>query len=426
MPQLRVMAPLDAMPPLCDVRTCDGRTILPFMKVSLKGRVLRMRSLTWDEVLAQRLARQHMGELAPRARLAAVVSAVGGVQAQVSTAAELAIGARVADVTQRDVRAELWERRRLVKTYSLRGTLHLHPADEMPLWTAARRALPDWREGRWQAAYGLEPARADAVLAAMADALDGRCLTRAELADAVAQRAGSWARERMASIWADLIGMGFEAGLLCFGPSQGSSVTFARLDQWIGRAEEVEPEAALAAICRRYLATYGPATHRDFSEWFGGRRLPVDAARSLFKRLGGENGEIEEVVVEGKRAWLPKGDAATPAPPASGLPRLLPQYDCYILGSRFGRERIVPEAARKRLFAYKNGRYEGAAGRPLLLIDGVVAGMWERRVRGKRIEIRVEAFGTLTAEQRERLEAEAARVGEFMEARAALTLGVLD
>jgi winged helix DNA-binding protein len=385
-----------------------------------------MRFFTWDEIVARRLARQHLGELAPRTQLAAVVSAVGGVQAQVGVAAGLAIGARVADVTERDVREELWQRRGLVKTYSLRGTLHLHPADEMPLWTAARRALPDWREGRWQAAYGLEPARADAVLAAMADALNGRCLTRAELADAVAQQAGSWARERMASVWADLIGMGFEAGLLCFGPSQGSSVTFARLDQWIGHGEAVEPvepDAALAAICRRYLAAYGPATHRDFAEWFGGRRLPAEAARALFERL---DGEIEEVMVEGKRAWLPKNDAESPAPPTSGLPRLLPQYDCYILGCRFGRERIVPETARKRLFAYKNGRYEGAAARPLLLIDGVVAGMWERRARGKRIEIRVEAFGTLTAEQRERLNAEAARVGEFMEAQVVLTLGALD
>lgn len=386
-----------------------------------------MRSFTWDEVFSRRLARQHLAEPAPRARLAAVVSAVGGVQAQVGAAAELAIGVRVADVTQRDVRAELWERRGLVKTYSLRGTLHLHPADEMPLWTAARRALPDWREGRWQAAYGLEPAQAEAVLAAMADALDGRCLTRAELADAVAQRAGSWTRERMASVWADLIGVGFEAGLLCFGPSRGSSVTFARLDQWIGREEEVEPDAALATICRRYLAAYGPATHGDFAEWFGRRQLPTEAARALFARLGGENGdEIEEVVVEGKRAWLPKNDAGTPVPPTHGLVRLLPQYDCYILGSRFGRERIVPEAARTRLFAYKNGRYEGATGRPLLLIDGVVAGMWERRARGKRIEIRVETFGTLTAEQRDRLDAEAARVGAFLEAPVALTLGALD
>src|SRR5690242_4632233 len=237
-----------------------------------RGGLPHMRSLTWDEVFARRLARQHLAEPAPRARLAAVVSAVGGVQAQVSTAAGLAIGARVADVTQWGVREELWQRHGLVKTYSLRGTLHLHPADEMPLWTAARRALPDWREGRWRAAYGLEPERADAVLAAMADALDGRCLTRAELADAVAERAGSWARERMASVWADLIGMGFEAGLLCFGPSRGSSVTFARLDQWIGRGEEeIDPDTALATICRRYLAAYGPATHRDFAEWFGGR-----------------------------------------------------------------------------------------------------------------------------------------------------------
>src|SRR5690348_17371093 len=90
-----------------------------------------MRSFTWDEVFARRLTRQHLAEPAPRARLGAVVSAVGGVQAQVGTAAGLAIAARVADVTQRDVWTELRERHGLVKTYSLRGTLHLHPAEDM-------------------------------------------------------------------------------------------------------------------------------------------------------------------------------------------------------------------------------------------------------------------------------------------------------
>ena len=112
-----------------------------------------MRSLTWAEVRGRRLTRSHLLAPAPSERLVDVVGAVCGAQAQVITAAELAIGARVAGVTQADVRRELWERRRLVKTYSLRGTLHLHPADELPLWTAARRARPGGREGRWHDSY---------------------------------------------------------------------------------------------------------------------------------------------------------------------------------------------------------------------------------------------------------------------------------
>ena len=57
---------------------------------------------------------------------------------------------------------------------------------------------------------------------------------------------------------------------------------------------------------------------------------------------------------------------------------LLPQYDCYLLGCG-PRERIVPEAARPRVNTYGRGRFESATGLPVLLIDGAVAGIWERR-----------------------------------------------
>jgi hypothetical protein len=57
----------------------------------------------------------------------------------VLSAAETAIGVRVRDVTAADVRTELYERRSLVKTWSIRGTVHLVPADELPLWAARGR-----------------------------------------------------------------------------------------------------------------------------------------------------------------------------------------------------------------------------------------------------------------------------------------------
>lgn len=382
-----------------------------------------MRSLSWAEVCGRRLARSQLLAPAPSTRLVDVASAVCGVQAQVGTAAELAIGTRVAGVTQGDVRRELWERRRLVKTYSLRGTLHLHPADELPLWTAARRARPGWRKGRWHDSYDLEAGQAQAVLKAIGDALDGRRLTREELADEVARRVGSWARERLASTWADLVGLGFDAGMLCFGPSQGSKVSFVRRDQWIGGWQEVDPDEALAEVFRRYLAAYGPAAHGDFARWFSSRDLKPDWARSLVESLGDE---LEEVAVEGRCAWLLAADADAPWEPPDGSLRLLPQYDCYVLGSRFGRDHVVPEAARARVFAHKNGRFEGAVGLPVLLIDGAVAGMWERRKRRGRIEIRVETFAQLTAAQRRQLEAEADHLGEFLGAEAILTMGTLD
>jgi len=90
-----------------------------------------MTSVTWDQVRARRLERSSLLSRAGAERLVGVAADVGGVHAQVQASAELQLGARVADVTQADVRTALWENRTLVKAWTLRGTLHLHPAGEL-------------------------------------------------------------------------------------------------------------------------------------------------------------------------------------------------------------------------------------------------------------------------------------------------------
>jgi len=99
-----------------------------------------MVSATWHQVRGRRLQRSSLVTRAGAERLVEITSAVGGVHAQIQASAELQLGVRVADVTHADIRAALWERRVLVKAWTLRGTLHLHPAEELAVWHAARRA----------------------------------------------------------------------------------------------------------------------------------------------------------------------------------------------------------------------------------------------------------------------------------------------
>ena len=92
---------------------------------------------------AGRLARSHLARRAPAERVIEVVRDICGIHAQVMGSAELQVAARVEGMTQADVRDALWERRTLAKTWTTRGTLHIHPADELSLWTAARRAVEE-------------------------------------------------------------------------------------------------------------------------------------------------------------------------------------------------------------------------------------------------------------------------------------------
>jgi uncharacterized protein YcaQ len=377
-----------------------------------------MRSFTWEAACQRRLARHALLEPVARDRLVDAVRTVGGVQAQILSAAELAIGVRVAGVTRQDVQAALWERHTLVKTYGPRGTLHLLPADELSLWMAALRAHALLHEPHWYAAAGLSLAKADALLEAIGETLDHRCLTRQELADEVAHRVGAWARERLLSAWGELLAPAAFVGRLCFGPSRGNQVTFVRADQWVDGWQEHDPQQALAEVCRRYFAAYGPASPQDFAHWF---RLKPDEARRVMESLADE---LEAVQLAGRRAWMLATDTQEDWEPQLDSLRLLPPYDCYVLGCG-PRQWVVPQVARARVSTYGRGRFEGATALPVLLIDGVVAGMWERRKLASRSELRVEAFGQLTARQHEQLEAEVTHIGAFLEGEVALSLGAL-
>jgi Winged helix DNA-binding domain len=374
-----------------------------------------VRSLTWQQVVARRLARSHLPGRSSARDLVEAVRDTCGVHAQRMSAAELSIAARVTGVSQSDVRSELWERRRLVKTWTLRGTLHIHPADELGLWTAARRAV----EGSWHEDYGIEPARAQSVIEAIGDALDRRRLTRQQLAAEVAGRVGGKIEEKLASGWAHYLDHAAAAGLLCHGPPQGSRVTFVRPTDWLDEYEEVEPQDALAEVARRYLSAYGPATHREFAQWFGGRDLRPARARRLFETI---SDDLAEVDVAGKRAWLLSADDGEPAANADHWVRLLPEYDCFLMGFR-EREHLLPDAARSRLRSHGRGRYEGPGAIAWLAADGEIAGLWHRGRRGKRVEIRVEPFTRLTADQRELLDGEVSRIGEFLALEPTLSIG---
>jgi hypothetical protein len=345
------------------------------------------------------LLRGFLSERAAHDRVADVVRGVCGVHAQVQASAELQLAARVDGLTQDDVREALWTTRTLAKAWTLRGTLHLHPADELPLWFAARRAvsaepdeLPAWPDpnGVVHAPVGAD--EVGELRRAVRDAFDGRALLRDELATAVIERVGTKHEGRLRS------GFAFFLSELCQGPPQGNKITLARPDQWIEAWHDVDEDESLTEILRRFLYAYGPSRPPEFRSWFG--------AEVAFERL-----EVEEVDVEGHRAYVVAGDIDFPD--ARETVRLLPEYDVYVMGFR-EREQLVPDAVRAQVAEHGRGRYDGPAGVRFLLVDGTAAGLWERKKRARRIELRIRPARRLTRARRAALEAEGARIGAFL------------
>jgi len=158
-----------------------------------------MLKLTWPRAAAWRVHRHHLDRRAPAGSMLAVASRLCGLHAQVMSSAELTVWARVEGLDRRAVQRALWEDRTLVKTWAMRGTLHLLPAAELPLWQAAlsinRRYL---RPALWQKYFGITIEELDCLTEAVAVALEGRVMTRTGAGGGAAHRIGYVRRQARA------------------------------------------------------------------------------------------------------------------------------------------------------------------------------------------------------------------------------------
>src|SRR5256712_8497061 len=116
-----------------------------------------MDNLSFDEaqVSAFRMHRHHLDLRAPRSRLPSVVADVCGVQAQVTAMARIALWARLRQLTVDDVEQALVQKRTIVKTWSMRGALHLIASNELLLYIRGLMPTRLLRQQRWIHGQGL-------------------------------------------------------------------------------------------------------------------------------------------------------------------------------------------------------------------------------------------------------------------------------
>jgi hypothetical protein len=148
-------------------------------------------ALTWRQVNAWRLWQHCLSQRLERRRLVEAVTRTGGIQAQVMSAAELALWARVIGLSPQDVRSTLWQDRTLVKTWAMRATLHLISASDLPLYVAARSVYEGRNWPYYFSYHGISQPLYEAFLTAVPQILGNEPMTREQLAAAVAEQTGS-------------------------------------------------------------------------------------------------------------------------------------------------------------------------------------------------------------------------------------------
>jgi hypothetical protein len=364
--------------------------------------VSRTRALTQDEALALRLQGQVLGARAPARRLLDVCGAIGGAQAQVGSAARLSLAARVAGLTDAKLRAAVDTDRTLVKTWTVRGTLHLVPARDLPVFVTAFGRVRRQYAMQWLARSGMSVATLEALTADIVEALADGPLNRKQIAAKVGDAHGAQARRMLENSWGGVFHCVTNLGLVCFGPATLGQTTFVRIDQWLGRPlEAVDPSEAEAEVARRFVLAYGPATVRDFAYWAG---VYAPDARRMWDRIAGE---LRPVTVSGAAAFV-HARAQLPKPSRNGAPhaRLLPNFDAFLLGHKAKDACIDPKRYKK---VFKNAGWIA----PVVLLDGRVAGTWSLERSAAGLVARVAAFAPLDRAARAAVAAEAEELGAF-------------
>ena len=360
--------------------------------------------LTPNQVDAWRLRRHSLIDRADRRELAKVVSSICGIQAQILPAAELAIRARVEGVHRQDVLDGLWKSHSLVKTWSMRGTLHILASSDLPLYVAALRTKLDETK-LWLQKEGVTPAEVDAISEEIGKALTRQKLSREDLSREVERRTNLAPKTRryLRSPWGVLLRPAAYQGRLAFGEGIGSKVTFVGPPKGTNPRDEPSTEQAFVTLFRRFIECYGPTTVGEFARWWGGIG---DRSRSI---LQSTEGELEEVEFGGFRGIMLRRDAekAGDLEAPSGV-RLLPSFDCYAM-HYFPRDLFVSDAHRGRIF-----RRTAGWNYPAVITGGKAVGVWSMSKLSHRVEVTVEAFRPLNLGERRGVEEEVTGIGEFL------------
>jgi hypothetical protein len=354
------------------------------------------------QIAAFRLRRHHLLKRS-KPDLAAVCADVCGVQAQVMSSAQLALWARVANVTRAAINSALWEKRALVKTSCMRQTLHLLAAADFSTFITAERDSRMAGILRIMARFGITHEEVEPMNRAVMDALADGPLTLKQLAAEVKPKLNKKLRT-----WMGEMSNGFRPaiaeGLICYGPSRGAEATLVRVDQWLPRQKQVSVDKAQATLFHRYLRAYGPATLQDFSRWSG---IPMSRVNQLRELLQ----DVVQFDVEGSQLLLNVNDYDDLRDSALEElnVRLLPGFDPYLLGHA-AKDHMVEPRNYKRV--YRDQWWISA----VVLVNGRIEGTWTYSKRRGRTEVDIQPFKKLSVKVRDQIEIEGASLTKFMDA----------
>lgn len=318
--------------------------------------------MTLEKIKLRRLAGQH---LLSSGDTQTVVKDLCGVQAQFLSHALHGLSIRCNEVNTDG----------LVKSWTIRGTMHLFSVDDLPLFL---------HEGRSHFLRPVDTLEADAYMTAERKAYFADLIVdavaqgtdRREALKAVCEQAGMTESESKSLFdpWGGTIRALCEAGRLCH------KVREAKAYRLCPEFTPMEEAPARLELARRYFTSFGPATIKDAAYFFGATQTMV---KSWLSQL-----PVTETVVDGKSYFYIDNGL-----PVGALPSclFLAGFDQLMLGYEKTESLFLPKEHLRDIFSLSG------IVRPAILVNGTVVGWWNLKNR----KLKITLFSPADAKQLE-------------------------
>lgn len=376
---------------------------------------LSFESFSSEAVTRLYLIKQSLFRKARKRNLINVVDRICGLQAQAALTPFLSLWSRVEDFSDELLDEALFTTKSLAKTWVMRGTLHVIPSEDLPIYNHALRTMWFEHHGRFMRApdWPTIEERRQLIYPKIMEALSEEPLRRKELSNKVRRLLSDDSKpyERLFSGWGGILKETAYQGLTIHAQPCERESCFARLDSWLPAVDlnSVTEEEAQKKLLIKYFRGYGPASQQDFSLWSG--LIAADSRRAI------ENAEhvLAQIKVEGvnKPLLILREDLKTlqsididEHAPAC----LLPKFDSILLGHK-NRSRIVRDEFKRFVFKPKVGDIAAT-----VLVNGHAVGTWRHKKTKHTLTVTVKPLEKIAKEDIKEVEQRARALSQYLEA----------
>jgi hypothetical protein len=322
--------------------------------------------MTSSDITDLRLINQQLTG-SPFTTAAELVNWMGCIQSQDYAGAKWAIGNRVSGITDAEIESD-FNAGKILRTHVLRPTWHfVTPEDICWMLKLTAPKIKAMSKGIHRK-LGIDETILKRSKNVVNDALmGGRQLTRSQLLPFFKDK----------QINTDEIRLGFLLmdaeldGLICSGSRQGKQFTYALLEERVLNPIQLDKEAALAELAKKYFLSRGPATLQDFSWWSGLNLTESKKGLEMNKSI------LINEVVNGQAYWF---SPVIKPEKSTGLVKLLPAFDEYAISYKDRTDILKPQFTKQT----GNGIFK-----PIVVVDGQVQGTWSRKFHKESIHMEV-------------------------------------